>query len=397
MSRGKSKKNIFFSSADVGERIRQVRGDRTQEDFAKSVGILQGTLSKYERGATPAPAVLLEIARVGGTSVEWLLTGQAPTSAGSSPGGLWATLPWGSSLIQRQARSTTLEAPEPTPAPRPLQRRLPGLEDIPASGDAWAAFLAGLLRSLPGAPAVLSRHLAAALHELAATPWGRVSEALAAPLPLDLASDPATRVYALAAPVWCERWAQSESVVGRYFERAFPAGKRVLEIGAGCGRDLARLLEQGYDAWGVEASEAVRREAERRHPGLADRLKQGAVPGLGGLFDGSFDGILCANVFQEVPDNQILPAALELCALLRPGGRLLLSVPLQDLPADAEAGQPPFHRVPPDGLAFLLRCLGFTLLDRWESPGLPGHPVTLLFEMAGAEDAIQSKGVVVQK
>jgi len=61
----------------VGRRIRELRGLYTkQKDFAKSVAISQNYLSVIEHGKTEVgAAVLLRISRVGGKSLEWLLTG----------------------------------------------------------------------------------------------------------------------------------------------------------------------------------------------------------------------------------------------------------------------------------------------------------------------------------
>lgn len=61
----------------VGRRIRELRGLYTkQKDFAKSVGVSQNYLSVIEHGKAEVGAtVLLRIGRVGGKSLEWLLTG----------------------------------------------------------------------------------------------------------------------------------------------------------------------------------------------------------------------------------------------------------------------------------------------------------------------------------
>jgi transcriptional regulator with XRE-family HTH domain len=61
----------------VGRRVRELRGLYTkQKDFAKSVGVSQNYLSVIEHGkAEVGAAVLLRIGRVGGKSLEWLLTG----------------------------------------------------------------------------------------------------------------------------------------------------------------------------------------------------------------------------------------------------------------------------------------------------------------------------------
>lgn len=65
------------SPQKVGERIRAVRGNRTQEKFAKAIGVRkQNYISRYERGRIPSPELLVRIAKMGGVSIDWLLTGK---------------------------------------------------------------------------------------------------------------------------------------------------------------------------------------------------------------------------------------------------------------------------------------------------------------------------------
>ncbi len=62
----------------VGRRLRELRGfDRNQAEFARELGISQGQLSRYEKGASEMGAeILLRIAQHTGKSMEWLLTGK---------------------------------------------------------------------------------------------------------------------------------------------------------------------------------------------------------------------------------------------------------------------------------------------------------------------------------
>jgi transcriptional regulator with XRE-family HTH domain len=65
------------ASKTLGERIRLIRGDLSQIEFAEIVGIRQAMVSRYEAGKeTPSPPVLLRISRYHGCSIEWLLTGE---------------------------------------------------------------------------------------------------------------------------------------------------------------------------------------------------------------------------------------------------------------------------------------------------------------------------------
>lgn len=61
----------------VGRRVRQIRGFETnQETFARELGVSQGQLSRYEKGASEiGAAVMLRLARKAGKTIEWLLTG----------------------------------------------------------------------------------------------------------------------------------------------------------------------------------------------------------------------------------------------------------------------------------------------------------------------------------
>jgi transcriptional regulator with XRE-family HTH domain len=62
----------------MGKRIRQIRlGARLRQwELAKLLGTTQSAVHKYEHGVVPEPRRLVELARIGATSIEWVLTGQ---------------------------------------------------------------------------------------------------------------------------------------------------------------------------------------------------------------------------------------------------------------------------------------------------------------------------------
>lgn len=62
----------------MGRRIRQIRAGAglRQWELARLLGTTQSAVHKYEHGVVPEPRRLVELARVGGTSIEWVLTGQ---------------------------------------------------------------------------------------------------------------------------------------------------------------------------------------------------------------------------------------------------------------------------------------------------------------------------------
>jgi len=62
----------------MGRRIRQIRlgAGLRQWELAKMLGTTQSAVHKYEHGVVPEPRRLVELARIGGTSIEWVLTGR---------------------------------------------------------------------------------------------------------------------------------------------------------------------------------------------------------------------------------------------------------------------------------------------------------------------------------
>lgn len=60
----------------IGSRIRVLRGDMLQEDFAKYLGISQGQLSKIERGKLgPTAEILIRLVKRFGKTADWILMG----------------------------------------------------------------------------------------------------------------------------------------------------------------------------------------------------------------------------------------------------------------------------------------------------------------------------------
>jgi transcriptional regulator with XRE-family HTH domain len=62
----------------MGRRIRQIRvgAGLRQWELARLLGTTQSAVHKYEHGVVPEPRRLIELARVGRTSIEWVLTGR---------------------------------------------------------------------------------------------------------------------------------------------------------------------------------------------------------------------------------------------------------------------------------------------------------------------------------
>jgi SAM-dependent methyltransferase len=97
------------------------------------------------------------------------------------------------------------------------------------------------------------------------------------------------------------------------------SGDRVLDLGCGAGRFLATL----DDAVGVEIAEQAAERARTNVPGADVRLLEpdGSLP----LGHGEVDLVWCSEVLEHIPD--VAHALLEIRRVLKPGGRVLITVP----------------------------------------------------------------------
>ncbi len=116
----------------------------------------------------------------------------------------------------------------------------------------------------------------------------------------------------------------SRRIIMSWVDRALdeavpPAGVRVLDVGAGTGGVLSKLAERS-EAWGAEFS--AEGAAFIRSRDL--RVVRAGLPQLP-FRDGAFDVVVSLDVFEHVQDD--LAAMAEVRRVLRPGGRLIATVP----------------------------------------------------------------------
>lgn len=102
----------------------------------------------------------------------------------------------------------------------------------------------------------------------------------------------------------------------------------VLDVGAGSGRDAAWFAAHGAEVVAVEPARALRDLAQRLHPSprirwLDDRLPALAQVNRLGL---TYDVIWLSAVWMHVAPPERARAFRKLAALLRPGGRMVLSL-----------------------------------------------------------------------
>jgi SAM-dependent methyltransferase len=103
------------------------------------------------------------------------------------------------------------------------------------------------------------------------------------------------------------------------FTAALPAGSVVADVGCGPGRDLAELRRRGLRVIGLDLSIGMLRAGG--HPGVA-QADMTTLP----IASAALDGLWCAAAFLHIP-RELSGVTLDgFARILRPGGRLHLSV-----------------------------------------------------------------------
>ena len=148
---------------------------------------------------------------------------------------------------------------------------------------------------------------------------------------------------------------------------AFAKARKILDVGCGTGRDLAWLIRKGKDAYGADPSKEMLAAASSflAKQGLSGqgRLFEAALPGLDLFDEAEFDGVLCSAVLMHLPDEEIFDAVYTLRRILRPGGTLVVSVPIVRNDVDPKTRRDPhgrlFTELPPPKLQLLFERVGF--------------------------------------
>ncbi len=66
----------------LSDRLAQVRGERSQRQFARDLGVFQQNVNRYESGTTPHTDFLITVAMKEGVSLDWLLLGKGKMRRG---------------------------------------------------------------------------------------------------------------------------------------------------------------------------------------------------------------------------------------------------------------------------------------------------------------------------
>lgn len=111
-----------------------------------------------------------------------------------------------------------------------------------------------------------------------------------------------------------------------------PTATRILDVGAGNGRDAEGLARLGFEVTAVEPAVGLRDIGIKRTKGLAVTWIDDQLPALSQL-SGTWPFICCNAVFQHIPPEMRHAALARMTALLTPTGRLYITV--RQGPSDA--------------------------------------------------------------
>lgn len=104
-------------------------------------------------------------------------------------------------------------------------------------------------------------------------------------------------------------------------------GDKILDIGCGNARDIVYIVEKGAEVTGIDISEGMIVEAKKDLEVLGYKnitLEVGDATNLD-YADNQFDKVLCSEVIEHIPNAD--KALDEICRILKPGGKLVLSTP----------------------------------------------------------------------
>lgn len=119
-----------------------------------------------------------------------------------------------------------------------------------------------------------------------------------------------------------------EDVHGDILPLIPPAPKRVIDIGAGTGRDAAALAARGHHVLAVEPTAALRAAGERLHPGLGITWCDDGLPDLATVraAPGRFDLAFLTAVWMHLDAGERQAAMRALGDLVVPGGRVFMTL-----------------------------------------------------------------------
>lgn len=175
----------------------------------------------------------------------------------------------------------------------------------------------------------------------------------------------------------------------------------LLDVGAGSGRDAAWFAAAGWDVVGVEPAAFMRADARARHTSPRIRWIDDSLPALAAVHRLGlvFDMVWLSGVWMHVPPPDRARAMRKLSTLIRPGGRLVIT--LRHGPAPDERAMWPVsaHEVERLGLelGLALRVATERADDLQRRPGVTWQTVILDLPDDGAGALPLLRSVIIRQ
>ena len=101
----------------------------------------------------------------------------------------------------------------------------------------------------------------------------------------------------------------------------------VLDIGFGSARDLAFLLEKGFNIWGIDPAEEFVNKAKQRFKNTNNRFIIASLPNLNVpvSFYRNFDAVILIALWMHLPREIYKDTVEVICSFLRPNAKVIIS------------------------------------------------------------------------
>jgi SAM-dependent methyltransferase len=103
---------------------------------------------------------------------------------------------------------------------------------------------------------------------------------------------------------------------------SLPLSAKILDAGCGSGEIAAKLIERGYEVWGVDIAEPMVARAAARFG--SDRFRVADIEHMP-FATNTFDAVICLGVIEYLASDEA--ALREIARVLKPGGIALLATP----------------------------------------------------------------------
>lgn len=143
---------------------------------------------------------------------------------------------------------------------------------------------------------------------------------------------------------------------------------RVLDVGAGTGRDAAAMAQLGHTVLAVDPSATMLKLAQSLHGTAQVHWLQDALPALNSVKGKQFDVILVSAVWMHIPSEDRAQAFRRMAALTAPSGKIYISLRMG--PGDPARGIWP---VDAEEVSRLAAGVGFKLTSLGTQPDLLGR------------------------